>query len=152
MSTAEHTPKMSDRAILLKRIDWLEQKLRAMRDIDGSDYNPNKQMQGRVEGERGGIYWVLNTLKIGSFEMEYDLNSSIHAICKQNLTEALTAALEEKERADKYRNAHDDLLEALKEVERHHVEQNRAKGRNESRSYTLSIVRAAIAKAEGGAL
>lgn len=42
-----------------------------------------------------------------------------------------------------------ELLAALSEIEAHHVEQNRAKGRPESRSRTLRVVRAAIAKAEG---
>ncbi|MBP3955456.1 hypothetical protein J8F10_09195 [Gemmata sp. G18] len=42
-----------------------------------------------------------------------------------------------------------DLLEALKEVERHHIEQNRVKGRDASRSKTLAIVRAAIGNATG---
>lgn len=41
------------------------------------------------------------------------------------------------------------LLDALKAVEAHHVELNAAAGRDESRSQTLTIVRAAIAKAEG---
>jgi len=40
-----------------------------------------------------------------------------------------------------------DLLDALKEIEAHHVEQNRIKGREENRSTTLRIARAAIAKA-----
>jgi len=42
-----------------------------------------------------------------------------------------------------------DLLAALEEIEAHHVEQNRIKGRDESRSHTLQIARAAIAKAKG---
>lgn len=44
-------------------------------------------------------------------------------------------------------NGHDDLLAALREIEAHHVEQNRIKGRDESHSRTLRIARAAIAKA-----
>lgn len=40
-----------------------------------------------------------------------------------------------------------ELLEALREVERHHAEQNRARGRDEARSHTLSTVRSAIRKA-----
>lgn len=40
-----------------------------------------------------------------------------------------------------------EMLAALREVEAHHVEQNRIKGRDEARSHTLNVVRAAIAKA-----
>lgn len=46
-------------------------------------------------------------------------------------------------------NAHDKLVEALRAVEAHHVEQNSLKGRPEERSKTLQIVRAALAKVEG---
>jgi hypothetical protein len=46
-------------------------------------------------------------------------------------------------------NSHDELLAALKEVERHHVSINAEAGRDESRSMTLRIVRNAIQKAEG---
>ena len=42
-----------------------------------------------------------------------------------------------------------DLLAALREVEQHHVQQNAEVRRPEEQSYTLRIVRAAIAKAEG---
>lgn len=42
-----------------------------------------------------------------------------------------------------------ELLEALQAIERHHVEQNRLKGRDEGKSKTLTIARAAIAKATG---
>jgi hypothetical protein len=41
------------------------------------------------------------------------------------------------------------LLAALKEIESHHTEKNRAAGRPEWHSKTLRIARAAIAKAEG---
>lgn len=44
-------------------------------------------------------------------------------------------------------NTYDELLAALLEIEAHHVNQNRIKFRDESRSHTLRIVRAAIAKA-----
>lgn len=40
-----------------------------------------------------------------------------------------------------------DMLAALLEIEAHHVEQNRIKGRDESRSATLRIARTAIEKA-----
>lgn len=40
------------------------------------------------------------------------------------------------------------LMDALREIEIHHVEQNRIKGRDESRSATLRIIRDAIAKGE----
>lgn len=40
-----------------------------------------------------------------------------------------------------------ELLNALRNIEHHHVEQNRLKGRDESHSTTLRIARAAIAKA-----
>lgn len=44
-----------------------------------------------------------------------------------------------------------ELLQALEDVERHHIEQNRLKARDKGHSKTLSIVRHAIAKARGGA-
>jgi hypothetical protein len=42
-----------------------------------------------------------------------------------------------------------DLLAALEEIEAHHVQQNHLKGRDENRSRTLRIARAALAKARG---
>jgi hypothetical protein len=42
-----------------------------------------------------------------------------------------------------------DMYEALKEIERHHVEQNRMKMRPEENSHTLHVVRAALDKADG---
>lgn len=44
-----------------------------------------------------------------------------------------------------------DMLDALREVEKHHVSLNERVGRDESHSLTLRTVRAAIAKATGGA-
>lgn len=42
-----------------------------------------------------------------------------------------------------------EMYEALKEIERHHVEQNRLKNRPEAKSHTLSVIRTALVKAEG---
>jgi hypothetical protein len=44
-----------------------------------------------------------------------------------------------------------ELVAALEAVEEHHVEQNFMKQRDEARSKTLRIVRAALAKVRGGA-
>lgn len=57
---AELTGKETDK--LLKRIMWLKDKLREMRRVGGPDYTPNKQLWGRVEGEIGGLQWVLREL------------------------------------------------------------------------------------------
>jgi hypothetical protein len=48
-------------------------------------------------------------------------------------------------------NSHDPLIEALEAIERHHVEMNRAIGRPEARSKTLSLTRAALALVRGAA-
>ena len=47
------------------------------------------------------------------------------------------------------RSAMEKMYGALQEIERHHVEQNRLKGRPEERSHTLEVVRAALAKVDG---
>ena len=46
-----------------ERIDWLEQKLLEMRRVDGPDYTPSDLLQGRVQGEIGGLKWVLREIK-----------------------------------------------------------------------------------------
>lgn len=51
-------------SVMENRVTWLEQKLRSMREVDGPDYTPNKQLQGRIEGEIGGIRWVINTFSL----------------------------------------------------------------------------------------
>lgn len=42
----------------------------------------------------------------------------------------------------------DELVAALRDIETHHVAQNALKGRDENRSLTLRLARAALAKAE----
>lgn len=44
-------------------------------------------------------------------------------------------------------NSHELLVKALRDVEAHHAKQNQMRGRDESRSFTLRTVRAAIQKA-----
>lgn len=58
-------------------------------------------------------------------------------------------AIEQERESNPLLAASPDLLAALEAIEAHHVEQNRAKGRDESRSHTLALARAAIAKAKG---
>lgn len=69
-----------------------------------------------------------------------------------DLSDAMHGALADRDAAEGQRDAfkqqRDDLAAALRELEAHHVEQNRQKGRDESRSTTLRIIRAALAKVQ----
>ena len=49
---------------------------------------------------------------------------------------------------EKLRRQRDVMLKALKEIEAHHVVQNNTKLRDQSRSRTLRLTRAAIAEVE----
>ena len=44
---------------LLKRIDWLEQKLAAMREPGNPDYTPSQLLWGRVQGQIGELKHLL---------------------------------------------------------------------------------------------
>jgi hypothetical protein len=52
---------MSDKLldIVLKRIMWLEQKLKEQRRVGGPDYTPSVLLQGRTQGEIGALRWLL---------------------------------------------------------------------------------------------
>jgi hypothetical protein len=41
------------------RIAWLKSKETEMRRVGGPDYTPNALLRGRVQGEIGGLKWIL---------------------------------------------------------------------------------------------
>jgi hypothetical protein len=47
-------------ARLCQRIAWLEQKDQAMREPNNPDFNPSLLLRGRIQGEMGGLKWVLH--------------------------------------------------------------------------------------------
>lgn len=44
------------------RIKWLRQKSAVMCDPSGPDYTSNQLLRGRVQGEIGGLQWVLDNV------------------------------------------------------------------------------------------
>lgn len=47
---------------ILDRIKWLKQKSTSMCAVGGPDYTASPVLRGRVQGEIGGLQWVLDNV------------------------------------------------------------------------------------------
>lgn len=47
---------------ILDRIKWRKQKETAAREVGGPEYTASNLLRGRIQGEIGGLKWVLDNV------------------------------------------------------------------------------------------